>query len=392
MFDHLLQKEVQEFIKDFKQELARLAFSGSPFTDVSTKELLQQIESRQKAKTKLPTWFTTPGIIYPAKLHLEQTSSEATAIYKQNLVTGKTLADITGGFGIDSYYFAQTFAQVHHFEIQQHLCDIVSHNLQHLPNNSFTSQSKDGLKAIEDKTFDVIYADPSRRHDSKGKVFFLEDCEPNIPKNLDYLLQRCNTLLVKTSPMLDISVALKALHSVANIHIVALHNEVKEVLWTLSKGQTKTPEIHTVNITKAGVQNFKFSWNTAAQLSLSAPLKYLYEPNAAILKSGAFNHMCGAFKLLKLHKHSHLYTSQDLVDFPGRRFKIEKVLPYSKKQMRHGIDFDKANISTRNFPETVARLQEKWKLQQGGNRYLFFTTIENDKKIVLICSKIIDEV
>ena len=192
MFDHLLQKEVQEFIKDFKQELARLAFSGSPFTEVSTKELLQQIESRQKAKTKLPTWFTTPGIIYPAKLHLEQTSSEATAIYKQNLVGGKTLADITGGFGIDSYYFAQTFARVHHFEIQQHLCDIVSHNLQHLPNNSFISQSKDGLKAIENKTFDVIYADPSRRHDSKGKVFFLEDCEPNIPKNLDYLLQRCN--------------------------------------------------------------------------------------------------------------------------------------------------------------------------------------------------------
>ncbi|MDG1270522.1 MAG: class I SAM-dependent methyltransferase, partial [Ulvibacter sp.] len=197
---------------------------------------------------------------------------------------------------------------------------------------------------------------------------------------------------VKTSPMLDISVAIKALDSVAQIHIVALQNEVKEVLWTLRKRHTKTPEIHTVNITKAGTQKFTFSWNSPAQINLSTPLKYLYEPNAAIMKSGAFNHMCDAFKLLKLHKHSHLYTSQDLVDFPGRRFKIEKVLPYSKKQMRHSIDFDKANISTRNFPETVAKLQEKWKLQQGGDRYLFFTTIENDKKIVLICSKIIDEV
>lgn len=392
MFDHLLQKEVQEYIKEFKQELSRLAFSGSPFTDVSTKELLQQIESRQKIKAKLPTWFNTPNIIYPAKLHLEQTSSEATATYKQNLVTGKTLADITGGFGIDSYYFAQTFEQVHHFEIQEHLCDIVTHNLQHLPNKRFKSQLKDGLKAIENKTFDVIYADPSRRHNSKGKVFFLEDCEPNIPKNLDYLLQRCTTLLVKTSPMLDISIALQALESVAQIHIVALQNEVKEVLWTLRKGHTKTPEIHTVNITKAGTQKFTFSWNSPAQINLSTPLSYLYEPNAAILKSGAFNHMCGAFKVLKLHKHSHLYTSQGLVDFPGRRFKIEKILPYSKKQMRASIDFDKANISTRNFPETVAKLQEKWKLQQGGDRYLFFTTIENDKKIVLICSKIIDEV
>ena len=392
MFDHLLQKEVQDYIKEFKQELSRLAFSGSPFTEVSTKELLQQIESRQKAKAKLPTWFNTPNIIYPAKLHLEQTSSEATATYKQNIVKGKTLADITGGFGIDSYYFAQTFEQVHHFEIQQHLCDVVTHNLKHLPNKSFKSQLKDGLKAIENKTFDVIYADPSRRHDSKGKVFFLEDCEPNIPKNLDYLLQRCTTLLVKTSPMLDISVAIKALDNVAEIHIIALHNEVKEVLWTLRKRHTKTPEIHTVNITKAGTQKFTFSWNSPAQISLSTPLSYLYEPNAAILKSGAFNHMCGAFKVLKLHKHSHLYTSQDLVDFPGRRFKIEKVVPYSKKQMRSSIDFDKANISTRNFPETVARLQEKWKLQQGGARYLFFTTIENDKKIVLICSKIIDEI
>ena len=392
MFDHLLQKEVQDYIKEFKQELSRLAFSGSPFTEVSTKELLQQIESRQKAKAKLPTWFNTPNIIYPAKLHLEQTSSEATATYKQNIVEGKTLADITGGFGIDSYYFAQTFEQVHHFEIQQHLCDVVTHNLKHLPNKSFKSQLKDGLKAIENKTFDVIYADPSRRHDSKGKVFFLEDCEPNIPKNLDYLLQRCTTLLVKTSPMLDISIAIKALDNVAEIHIIALHNEVKEVLWTLGKGHTKTPEIHTVNITKAGTQKFTFSWNSPAQISLSTPLSYLYEPNAAILKSGAFNHMCGAFKVLKLHKHSHLYTSQDLVDFPGRRFKIEKVVPYSKKQMRSSIDFDKANISTRNFPETVARLQEKWKLQQGGARYLFFTTIENDKKIVLICSKIIDEI
>ena len=392
MFDHLLQKEVQQYIKDFKQELSRLAFSGSPFTDVSTKELLQQIQGRQKAKTKLPTWFKTPGIIYPAKLHLEQTSSEATAIYKQTLVKGNTLADITGGFGIDSYYFAQTFAQVHHFEIQEHLCDIVSHNLQHLPNNSFISQSKDGLEAIKDNTFDVIYVDPSRRHDSKGKVFFLEDCEPNIPKNLEYLLQRCTTLLVKTSPMLDISVAIKALENVAQIHIVALHNEVKEVLWILRREHTKPPEIHTANITKAGMQKFTFTWNTPAQLSLSAPLTYLYEPNASILKSGAFNHMCGAYRVLKLHKHSHLYTSQDLVDFPGRRFKIEKIVSYSKKQMRSGIDFDKANISTRNFPETVAKLQEKWKLQQGGNRYLFFTTIENDKKIVLICSKIIDEV
>ena len=391
MFEHLIQQEVQEYIKNYRQELSRLAFSGSPFSQVSTKELLQQIQSRQKAKAKLPTWFDTPCIIYPAKLNLEQTSSEATAAYKQQIVEGNTLADITGGFGIDSYYFAQNFKQVSHFEIQEHLYHIVTHNLKHLPNKRFKSQLKDGLKAIEDKTFDVIYADPSRRHHSKGKVFFLEDCEPNIPKNIDYLLQRCKTLVVKTSPMLDISVALKALQHVSQIHIVALQNEVKEVLWKLNKESVNTPEVHTVNISNTRTQKFSFMWGSEAKAHFSSPLTYLYEPNAAILKSGAFNQVCQVFDLFKLHKHSHLYTSHELIDFPGRRFTIEKVIPYSKKQMRLGIDFNKANISVRNFPETVAKLQEKWKLQQGGNRYLFFTTIENDKKIVLICSKIIDE-
>ena len=191
--------------------------------------------------------------------------------------------------------------------------------------------------------------------------------------------------------MLDISVALKALQYVSQIHIVALQNEVKEVLWKLNKESVNTPEIHTVNITNTGTQKFSFVWGSDAKADYSSPLTYLYEPNAAILKSGAFNKVCQVFDLCKLHKHSHLYTSHELIDFPGRRFTIEKVIPYSKKQMRLGIDFNKANISARNFPETVAKLQEKWKLQQGGNRYLFFTTIENDKKIVLICSKIIDE-
>ncbi|MFT6826410.1 MAG: hypothetical protein ACJAYD_000968 [Patiriisocius sp.] len=392
MFDHLLHDEVQDFIKGFQGEVSKLALSGSPFPAVSVTDLIVQIESRRKAKAKLPTWFNTSGIVYPPKLHLEQTSSEITAAYKQKLVQGKTLADITGGFGVDGYFFAQTFEEVHHFEIQKPLSDIVNHNVAHLSKRNITSHHGDGIDAIKEQVFHVIYADPSRRHGKKGKVFFLEDCEPNIPKHLDYLLERCHTLLVKTSPMLDISIGMKELHGVESIHIVAVQNEVKEVLWTLTKKEQKIPEIHTVNFTKNGTQKFQFSWNTPAEISLHAPQKYVYEPNAAIMKSGAFNEMCEAFQIAKLHKHSHLYTSNTLIRFPGRRFTINKIVPYSKKEMRQGINFNKANISTRNFPESVATLREKWKLKEGGDHYLFFTTIENDKKILLICSKIPDEI
>tara|TARA_B100000795_G_scaffold158062_1_gene118786 strand:+ start:94175 stop:95353 length:1179 start_codon:yes stop_codon:yes gene_type:complete len=392
LFDHLLQDEVQDFIKGFQADISQLALCGSPFKNVTVTELIVQIQSRQKAKSKLPTWFNTLGIVYAPKLNLEQTSSELTAAYKQELIQGKTLADITGGFGVDSYFFAQRFEQVHHFEIQKHLSSIVKHNLAQLPKRNVTSHHADAIQAIKQQEFDVIYADPSRRHGSKGKVFFLEDCEPNIPKHLDYLLDRCQTLLVKTSPMLDLSIGMKTLHGVESVHIVAVQNDVKEVLWVLSKKEQKTPEIHTVNFTKNRIQKFQFSWNTPAEISLHAPQKYVYEPNAAIMKSGAFNQMCETFEIAKLHKHSHLYTCNTLVDFPGRRFTVDKMILYSKKEMRRGIDFDKANISTRNFPESVATLRDKWKLKEGGDRYLFFTTIENDKKILLICSKITDEI
>jgi hypothetical protein len=388
LFDHLLGEEVQAFIKYFQGDISQLAFSGSPFKDVSIKDLIVQIESREKVKLKLPTWYKTSNIVYPPKLNLEQTSSEITAAYKSTLIHGKTIADITGGFGIDSYFFAQIFQKVAHFEIQKSLSNLVSHNLICLQKKNITCHIGDGLEGVEDHFYDVIYADPSRRHNNKGKVFFLEDCEPNIPKHLEYLLDHCKTLLVKTSPMLDISIGIEELQYVTQVHVVAVANEVKELIFLLSKEQTTSPEIHTVNFTKNKIQKFQFLWNTAAEVPINAPQLYAYEPNAAIMKSGAFTQICKEYQVSKLHKHTHLYTSNTLVSFPGRRFNVEKIIPYSKKEMRRGIDFDKANITTRNFPESVATLRKKWGLKEGGNRYLFFTTIENDKKTLLICSKI----
>jgi len=384
----ILQTEVQEFIHSYHEDTAKLAFAGSPFPNVSTSELLQQIESRKAIEKKLPTWFNEKMIYYPPKLNMEQTSSEKTARYKAHLVEGKTLADCTGGFGVDTFYFAKKFDAVTHYETNAALSQMAAHNFKMLGGTNITCVYRDGIGALENTFYDVIFVDPSRRNSSKGKVFYLNDCEPNVPANLDVLMSHCDTLLLKTSPMLDISVGLEELANVSEIHVVAVKNEVKELLWLLDKKSNSTVKIVAVNHNSDGLQQFSFNLGETNDTVYGHPSRFLYEPNAALLKAGAFQYISETFRLKKLHKHSHLFTSDALREFPGRRFAIEKIIPYNKKEMRRGITFDTANITTRNFPESVSTLRKKWKLKEGGNRYLFFTTLENEDKIMLICAKV----
>ena len=384
----ILNTEVQDFIWNFEGDVSKLAFSGSPFEKVTVQELMQQIESRRKTEKKLPTWFETPNILFPPKLNLEQTSSETTAKYKASLVKGSSLADITGGFGVDSFFFSEKFQTVHHFETNEALSEIAQHNLKALKRDNVSCFSEDGLIAVLNNKYDVIYADPSRRHDSKGKVFFLKDCQPDIPSNISEMLNSCDQFLLKTSPMLDVSAGLNELQNVLEIHIVAIDNEVKELLWLLQKDAADTLKIKTINFTKLEIETFDFIWNESRAAEYSLPKKYLYEPNAAILKSGAFDLVSEKLKLNKLHKNTHLYTSEFLVDFPGRVFLIEKIVPYTKSEMRLALPFKKANIATRNFPESVEALRKKWKIADGGNIYLFFVTNLEDKKEMLVCSKV----
>lgn len=384
----LLNKEVQDFIQRYEGDVSKLAFAGSPFENISVQELIQQIESQNKIEKKLPTWFVVPKIIYPPKLNLEQTSSETTARYKASLVSGNTLADITGGFGVDSYFFSERFAFVDHFETNAELSDIAQHNFEILNANNIKCSAEDGLQRVLKYSFSVIYADPSRRHDKKGKVFFLSDCSPNIPDNIHEILGHCEVFLLKTSPMLDISVGLGELKGVSEIHIVAVDNEVKELLWLCRKDLDQTLTIKTINFTKSGNERFDFDWEENGEAIYSLPQQYLYEPNAAILKSGAFELVSEKLHLNKLHKNTHLYTASNLIDFPGRRFKIEKVVSYNKSDMREALTFKKANITIRNFPEPVSTLRKKWKIEDGGDVYLFFVTNCENKKEMLICSKI----
>ncbi|MET2984959.1 THUMP-like domain-containing protein [Aureibaculum conchae] len=389
---HLLNTEAQTFInQNLNANIAKLIFRGSPFSEVTIQELVGQIEAKKKAKQKLPTWFSSKNIYYPNKINIEQTSSEITANYKANLIKGQQIIDITGGFGIDSFAFAKRFETVTHCEINKELSDIANHNFKTLCVKNGKTINADGIIHLKEKNqqYDWIYIDPSRRNDAKGKVFLLEDCTPNVPKHLETSFQYSDNIMVKVSPMLDISSAVSELDYVKEIHVIAIQNEVKELLFLLKKGYNKTIHTKTINFTKNKRQTFssdRVKKNEPA--NLSKPLHYIYEPNSAILKAGLFNEVSHQLKIPKLNINSHLYTSNELIEFPGRVFKIVNQLPYNLKDLKKALPNQKANITTRNFPETVAQIRKKTKIKEGGSHYLFFTKDTNERLIVLITCKV----
>jgi len=387
----LLKPEIQEFINsNIGTDLTKLALQKNPFPDTDWHEILNQIAAKSKAKDKLPTWFSTDGIIYPAKISVEQTSSEQTALYKSEFVSGKKLIDLTGGFGVDDYYFSKQMGHVVHCEINTSLSEIVKHNFEQLNATNVTCFAEDSFDVLQksNSNYDWIYIDPSRRNDAKGKVFLLKDCLPNVPELLDFYFRYSDNILIKTAPILDISAGLSELKQVKKIHIVAVENEVKELLWEISKNYSGTILIQTSNILKDRTEAFEFVWNEETVPAFSLPKKYLYEPNSAIMKSGGFNEIGIKFDLDKLHPNSHLYTSNALIDFPGRVFEIQNQIPYSKTEMKSFLENQKANVTTRNFPDSVENIRKKWKIKDGGSQFCFFTTDANHNKIVLICSKI----
>ncbi|WP_430426605.1 THUMP-like domain-containing protein [Maribacter litoralis] len=389
MNKQILQPEVQKFIDDnLKTDVHRILLSKPKFNDVSQKELVEQIESKLKAKTKLPTWFEATTIYYPNKLNLSQTSSEITANYKASLMSGKTIVDVTGGFGVDSFAFAQKFEHVTHIERNNDLSLIAQHNFEQLEADNISCIADDGLEFLKNtaSSFDWLYIDPSRRDRNNKKVYYLSDCEPNIATETSFLFTKANNLLIKTGPLLDLKIGLTELSNVKEIHIVAVNNDVKEILWLMTKNYEQEPSIKTINFKNSLKQefNFKLSDEVNAMPTFSIPQTYLYEPNAAILKSGSFQFVGEYFKLKKLHPNSHLYTSKELITFPGRVFKIENINEYSKKSFKKS-GVDKTNITTRNFPDSVVEIRKKLGLKEGGKNYLFCTTDLHEKLILILC-------
>lgn len=391
MNKNILNTGIQNFIqKKLNTDIVSVLLKKSVYEGVSSKMIVEQIEAKKKCKDKLPLWYKTTQIYYPNKLNIEQTSSEKTAAYKAKIIAGKSLLDLTGGFGIDSYFFSEKIDEITHCEIDKNLSEIAAHNFKILDVKNIKCIAENGLDFLTktDAFFSWIFIDPSRRNEAKGKVFFLEDCLPNVPENLELLFSKTDNILIKTSPLLDFTVGIKSLKNVKEIHVVAIQNEVKELLWVLEKGYTKGVLIKTVNLKKTTTEkfDFKLSDEKNVQICYSEPQKYLYEPNAAILKSGAFKSVAAHFRTNKLAEHSHLYTSNESINFPGRKFFVLKHLVFNKKEIQK-LQITKANITVRNFPDSVSNLRKKFKIKDGGETYLFFTTDLDGKKIVLICKK-----
>lgn len=387
----ILNTEIQNFITDhIDSDITGLLLKGTSFPGIETSEIVAQIASKKRSQKKLPTWFQQYGIYYPNKLNIEQTSSEITAQHKASLVSGGSIIDLTGGFGVDAYYFSKRFKKVIHCEINAELSGMVQHNLQQLKVFNIETITTDGIEYLKQHQhrFDWIYIDPSRRDDNKGKVFFLKECLPDVTAALENLFEHADNIMIKTSPLLDISVGISDLKFVKTIHVVAVNNEVKELLWILEKNIQRDITIETINLKNETNETFSFQLvdEPFQEPNYSQPRSYLYEPNAAILKSGGFNSVASAFGMHKLHKHSHLYTSDILVKFPGRAFKIVKSILYNKKSL-NDLQIEKANITTRNFPETIQNIRDRFKIKDGGSTYLFFTTTMQNAKCVLICTK-----
>ena len=391
MNERILQQDIQDHINNhLKSDIHKLILKGVPFEEVTVQEVANQVICKQKSEKKLPSWFDAKNVYYPPKISIEQTSSETAANYKASLVSGKKLLDLTGGFGVDSFYFSSSFNTVDHCEIDANLSKIAAHNFKKLNKTNITCLDENGIDYLKklSNSFNVIYVDPSRRSDSKGKVFLLKDCEPNIPKYIDLLLNKTKTILIKNSPILDITSAIKELKFVKEIHIVAIRNDVKELLYILEKEYNGEIKINTINFSKKNTQKFNFLLNKKTISNYQEPLDYLYEPNAAILKSGGFHEITAQLDVYKIHQHSHLYTSKKNIKFPGRGFKIIAVLPYDKKKIVKLLPNKKANITTRNFHKSVAQIRKELKIKDGGDDYLFFTTNLHNTLICIYCKKL----
>lgn len=440
-----------DFIRQHQDEDVRqLAFLGSKYPDVDMPFALDQIRGRQMARTKLPRWANIDGIIYPPHISMEQCSSEVTAMYKaelaarlvknnqQNARIGHSLGkinflDMTGGFGVDfSYIAALLGVQSMYVERQAHLCEAAKENFDRLGLKNITVLHGDGVEILHrlEKPLQLIFIDPARRDDAGNKVVSLQDCTPDVTLLQDEMLEKSDFVIIKLSPMLDWHRAVSELKQVREVHIVSTGNECKELLLVLSSSfdkrakfstgadEDKTSEtddetshlkVYCINDNQVmsydesdksvvsiesgiecGIVELKCSSeeNELSQDS-SKPL-YLYEPNASLMKAGCFGAISSRYGVKMLEKNSHLFVSEDPVaDFPGRSFRIKAVSSFNKKDLKRQLSgITKANIATRNFPLSVTELRKRLKLKDGGDTYIFATTLSDESHVLFICEKV----
>nr|WP_314491356.1 RsmD family RNA methyltransferase [uncultured Chryseobacterium sp.] len=375
----ILNKEIQNYITaNLKTDLHSLLLKKSPFPEISMQEIVQQIKGRQVAQKKFP-FLMKEGIIFPPQLSLEQSSSDKTALYKSALLKGKKFIDLTSGFGIDAYCLSRNFVEITLVEQNSELLTIVEHNWNILGEKAhFINQKLEDFLNQNTEHYDVVYLDPARRDHQKNKVFLLEDLSPDILGIQEKLLLISTQVVIKLSPLIDLKYLVSVLKNISGIEIIAVKNDVKEIVVFMTKENQESIHCHCINL-ESEESDFRFTFGDEeyACPEYAEPEKFIYIPNNTILKAGIFNLISEKFNLKKLHPNTHLYTSDQVVEnFPGRMFEMELIDGKSIKKK------DQFNIISKNHPLRPEEIKKKYGLKDGGSDYLIFTQSKKGKLIL----------
>lgn len=403
----MMNQATQDFIRQHQDEDVRqLAFLGSKNPEVDMPFALDQIRGRKMARAKLPRWANIDGIIYPPHISMEQCSSESTALYKAELAARLLglpasssseeigFVDLTGGFGVDFSYIASRLGMSSMYvERQAHLCEAVKENFERLGLKNAIVKNEDGIEVLHSlKELKLIFIDPARRDDAGNKVVSLKDCTPDVTVLQEEMLLKADYVIIKLSPMLDWHRAISELSHVREVHIISVNNECKELLLVLSaRNMGENLRIYCINDAQSFVCDELDMESSSVKIAPSTleEMQYLYEPNASLMKAGCFGVLSERYDARMLSKNSHLFVSREpIAVFPGRSFRIIAVSSFNKKELkRHLSGITKANIATRNFPLSVAELRKRLKLKDGGETYIFATTLSDDSHVLVITEK-----
>ena len=383
-----------DFIRQHRtDDVRRLALQGAKHPEVDLRYALEQIAGWQKARTKLPSWAVCEDLVYPPHLSMEQCSSEATATYKARIAgKGRLFVDLTAGFGVDAAFIAQGFQQAVIIEQQENLCAIVAENYKRLGLSQVEVRCGNGVDYLHSMEHaDLIFIDPARRDEHGARTYGIADCSPNVLELREELLAKADRVIMKLSPMLDWRKAVEDLKTVNEVHIVSVDNECKELLLVMSE-TAKPLQVSCVNDDDVFVFSPALTKNVFLPLP-SSDLRFLYVPNASIMKAGCFGELAERFQVAPLDKNSHLFVSDgEISNFPGRCFRIEKMTSMNKRELKETLaGIRQANITVRNFPLSVAELRKRLKLQDGGDTYIFATTVADKGHQLLICKKDVDD-
>jgi len=396
----MLNNPTEQYIREHRtDDVRKLALASHP-KDIDIQYALTQISGWQAAKSKLPLWTDTDGIIYPRHLSLEQCTSQYIAQYKASVVEkliGKDfkMADLTGGFGVDCYFISRSASSTCYNEMSDELCDIALNNYKVLQRSDIAvtyGSAEDFIAHQEEDSLDLIYLDPARRGNAGQKLISISDCQPDAVALHHDLLRVSRYIMLKLSPMLDISRAITELRHVSCVMVIGLEGECKEITLLIQRDFDGEPTIEAVDINADGTPGMTVSSAKSAENALPLPIAapeqlqpgtFISEPSAPYMKSALFRTIAAQTGTSLLHSDTHLYWSKTQPEcFPGRIFRLEGIIPFDKRSLSSLIK-TQANLSVRNFPGTAPQLKKSLKLKDGGPRYLIASTLADDKHVLL---------